>query len=126
MTDEEYFLKIAMPIKDGKLSAHLGQYDSLRIFYIGRRTRYIVARKECLPPNHQLVPPPEWIHYQRSTLVITGGIGARARNLLTQHRVGILIGNTDVDPEELVASYLDNRFQTGQNHCAQTDHTNEG
>ncbi|MFO7772380.1 MAG: FmdE family protein [Dehalococcoidia bacterium] len=54
---------------------------------------------------------------QGVTFVIAGGMGSRAQSLFQQHRIGVIIGAVESDPEKAVLSYLNGQLATENNIC---------
>ena len=68
-------------------------------------------------PEHQpgLLPP--WLREQDVDVVIAGGMGHRAQQLLEQEGINVIVGAPSDTPESVVEAYLDGSLQTGENIC---------
>ena len=64
---------------------------------------------------------PKWLSGQEATLVITGGMGARAQSMFADNGVSVITGAPAVAPEEVVTRYLEGTLETGATFVT-TDH----
>ncbi len=110
-------MRIAIPLVRGKLSLHFGHCDQFAIFDIDDNIKKVTNRKDATPPGHEPGVLPQWLHENNVSVIIAGGMGQRAQQLFTQNNVKVVIGASDQTPEELVAAYLENTLQTGDNIC---------
>lgn len=107
--------KIAIPVEDGKLCAHFGHCTVFALFDVKDKQ---IVRKELAPaPAHQPGMLPEWLREKGANVVIAGGIGMRARALLEQSGIQVIIGVAPDEPETVVHSYLADSLVGGENLC---------
>ena len=107
--------KIAIPVAEGKLSAHFGHCNVFAFFDVKDNT---VVRKELVPaPLHQPGLLPAWLYEQQATVVIVGGIGTRAKDLLVRHGIRVMDGVSPDEPDAVVAAYLAGTLTTGDSFC---------
>ncbi|MFP3913074.1 MAG: iron-sulfur cluster carrier protein MrpORP [Desulfobacteraceae bacterium] len=106
---------IAVPVSDGKLAAHFGHCENFAFM----ETRDGELRKTEMrePPAHEPGVLPQWLHEQGADVVIVGGMGQRAQELLREKGVEVLIGAPMDSPESLAHQYLSNTLMTGDNMC---------
>ncbi|MCF8119015.1 MAG: P-loop NTPase [Deltaproteobacteria bacterium] len=106
---------IAVPVSDGKLAAHFGHCENFAFM----ETRDGKLRKTEMrePPAHEPGVLPQWLHEQGADVVIVGGMGQRAQELLREKGVEVLIGAPMDSPESLAHQYLSNTLMTGDNMC---------
>lgn len=96
--------RIAIPISDGKVDPHFGHCTAFALLESdGNR---IVARRDQPPPKHEPGVLPRWLVEQGVRVVIAGGMGERARALLEQAGVVVVLGASAGTPEELAHRYL--------------------
>lgn len=69
------------------------------------------------PPPHEPGVLPPWIKQQGADLVITGGMGSRARNLFEEAGVHVIAGAPAIAPQDVIISFLNNSLVLGQNSC---------
>jgi len=101
-------MKYAIPVSGGMVSAHFGHCEHFALFDV----------EELAPaPEHQPGLLPAWLAEQGVSLVIAGGMGSHAQSLFQQHRIGVVIGVSESDPEKAVLSYLEGKLAGGDNIC---------
>ncbi|HBM91430.1 MAG TPA: ATPase [Rhodospirillaceae bacterium] len=110
-------MKIAIPITDNLLCHHFGHCAQFALVDIDETTKKITSRKDIPAPSHEPGALPVWLAEQGVNLVIAGGIGARAVELLKQNKIESVIGADVLSPEKLVTSYLEGALQQGKNSC---------
>lgn len=116
-------MKIAIPLEGGRLSSHFGHCERFAFIDIDEKTRQITTKLEVTPPPHEPGQLPPWLANQGATLIIAGGMGGRAKQLLQDAGIGYVLGAPTLTAEELVASYLNGTLQGGENAC--THHEGE-
>ena len=108
-------MKFAIPLADGKLTAHFGHCQEFAIIEVEKNE---ITKKETLvPPPHEPGVLPFWLHSLGANVIIAGGMGGRAIDLFKQNDINVIIGAPALEPEELVRSYLNNTLATGANVC---------
>ena len=108
-------MKIAIPLEDGKLTAHFGHCQEFAIIEVEENE---ITKKETLvPPPHEPGVLPSWLHNLGTNIIIAGGMGGRALSLFEQNGIRVVTGAPSLEPEKLVQSYLNNMLVTGNNVC---------
>ena len=108
-------MKIAIPLADGKLTAHFGHCQAFAIIDIEGSE---IKNKEMLqPPPHEPGVLPKWLHDLNTNVIIAGSMGQRAIGLFDQFGIKVITGAAVQEPEELVKSYLGNTLITSGNVC---------
>jgi ATP-binding protein involved in chromosome partitioning len=110
-------MRIAIPVTDGKLSAHFGHCEEFTVVDVDEQTREIANVAKLLPPAHEPGVLPKWLSEQKTDVIIAGGMGQRAQQLFAQNNIKVVVGASDQPPEELVSAYLNNKLETGNNIC---------
>lgn len=110
-------MKIAVPLADGKLTAHFGHCSQFGIVEVDEQSKTITGQVTLDPPPHEPGVLPAWLAEQGASLVIAGGMGQRAQQLFTQQGIQVIVGAPVETPERLVADYLAGTLQTGTNVC---------
>jgi len=77
----------------------------------------IVSKTMLTPPPHEPGVLPAWLHEQGADVIIAGGMGSRAQQLFTQNNITVVVGAPAEQPEQLVAAYLSDTLETGDNVC---------
>jgi predicted Fe-Mo cluster-binding NifX family protein len=72
-------------------------------------------------PEHQPGLLPVWLYEQGVNVVIAGGMGAGAQNILKEKGIKSVIGVTESDPEKAVLNYLNGNLTAGGNTCDHGD-----
>ena len=108
--------RIAVPVAHGALAQHFGHCEQFVLFDVEPDGK--VGRREVLtPPPHEPGTFPRWLHEQGATLVIAGGMGARAQSLFGENGIRVVVGASSSDPDLVVREFLDGRLVTGANVC---------
>jgi ATP-binding protein involved in chromosome partitioning len=111
----ETVMKIAIPVAEGRLTAHFGHAAEFAIVHVENQE---IKKKELLtPPPHEPGVLPRWLHELGVGVIIAGGMGQRALALFGENGIKVIPGAPNLTPEELVHQYLGNRLVTGDNVC---------
>jgi ATP-binding protein involved in chromosome partitioning len=110
-------MRIAIPLTDGKLSAHFGHCEHFAIVDVDERSRSIKNQELATPPAHEPGVLPKWLAGLNVELIIAGGMGQRAQQLFAQNNIEVAVGAPADSPEGLVSAYLEGRLQCGENIC---------
>jgi predicted Fe-Mo cluster-binding NifX family protein len=110
-------MRIAIPVTDGKLSAHFGHCEEFAVVDVDERTKEVFSVARLQPPAHEPGILPKWLSEQKADVIIAGGMGQRAQQLFAQNNIIVVVGASDQSPEELVSAYLNNTLETGNNIC---------
>ncbi|MFH0779179.1 MAG: NifB/NifX family molybdenum-iron cluster-binding protein [Candidatus Eisenbacteria bacterium] len=110
-------MRIAIPLADGKLSAHFGHCERFALVDVDVAGKKIVRREDIEAPPHQpgLLPP--WLAERGATVIIAGGMGQRARGLFAEQGIQVIVGAQPETPEKLISDYLAGTLQVGENVC---------
>jgi len=108
-------MKFAIPLADGKLTAHFGHCKEFAFIDVEENT---IKKKEILvPPPHEPGVLPKWLHEQGVNVIIAGGMGNKAQVLFNEQNIKVVAGAQPLEPEELINAYLSNALITGDNLC---------
>jgi Mrp family chromosome partitioning ATPase/predicted Fe-Mo cluster-binding NifX family protein len=110
-------MKIAIPLADGKLTAHFGHCGQFAIVDVDSESKAITEQKVLDPPPHEPGVLPAWLAEQGVRLVIAGGMGQRAQTLFNDKGIKVIVGAPVDTPEALVSDYLAGTLQVGDNIC---------
>ena len=114
-------MKIAIPLVGGKLCTHFGHCEEFSIMTIAEGN--ITKRETLTPPPHAPGVIPNWVADLGCTDIIVGGMGEAAQSILTARNVKVMAGAPSLEPEKLVALYLNGELTDSGNAC---DHEHEG
>ena len=59
----------------------------------------------------------QWLHEQGASVIITGGMGIRARTLFAENGIDVVVGAPVEEPETVARAFLEGTLQTGDNIC---------
>jgi ATP-binding protein involved in chromosome partitioning len=111
-------MKIAMPVADGRLCAHFGHCQEFAVFEVDTESRKIVNRENHTPPMHEPGVLPRWLSEKGVSLVLSGGMGARAQQFFRQYGVAVIVGVMHTgNPEDVIYDYLNAKLEAGENAC---------
>ena len=110
-------MKIAIPVEDGVPFGHFGHAPSFAFIDADAETGAIIAREDLEAPPHEPGVLPKWLAEKGVNLVMTGGMGPAARNLLAKRGIEVLAGVAGESPEALVAAHFAGTLESGDNSC---------
>ncbi|MGD2099882.1 MAG: NifB/NifX family molybdenum-iron cluster-binding protein [Desulfobacterales bacterium] len=108
-------MKFAIPLANGKLTAHFGHCQEFAIVEV--EDNQIKKQELLVPPPHEPGVLPNWLHQLGADVIIAGGMGQRAIGLFGEKGIKVITGAPALEPEKLVNSYLDNSLISGENVC---------
>lgn len=110
-------MKYAVPMAGGRMSPHFGHCEQFAFFDVDEQNKEITNKVFIASPEHQPGLLPVWLVQQGTGVVIAGGMGPRAVDLLQQNGINVVLGAMESDPEQAVLSYLHGTLATGDNVC---------
>jgi len=110
-------MKIAIPLFQGKLSAHFGHCAEFAFVNVDEAEKQVGDVQTLEPPVHAPGVLPQWLTENGADLVIAGGMGRRAQDLFTDAGIRVIVGAPEAEPRQLAEEYLAGRLQTGDNIC---------
>jgi len=110
-------MRIAIPLAQGKLSLHFGHCDQFAVFDVDDDAKNIVSRQDLTPPSYEPGALPRWLNENNVNVVIAGGMGQRAQQLLADSNIKVVVGVSAGSPEELLSDYLQDALKAGDNIC---------
>jgi predicted Fe-Mo cluster-binding NifX family protein len=108
-------MTIAVPVSNGRLSAHFGHCDQFALFRVEKKA--VAQRDDLAAPPHAPGLLPQWLKEKGANLVIAGGMGRRAQELFRSSGIEVICGAPGAEPQKIVASYLAGNLTTGENAC---------
>ena len=107
--------KIAVPVAGGMLSSHFGHCEEFLFATVenGKLTK----TENLVPPPHEPGVIPNWLAQQGATVVLVGGMGERAQDILQSRGVAVVCGVQSDKPLEIVDLYLKRNLKVGDNAC---------
>lgn len=110
-------MRIAIPLAQGKLSAHFGDCEEFALLDVDEQEKKILHKGTVAAPEHQPGLLPQWLHERGANVIIAGGMGMRAQQLFAQNGIRVLCGASAREPEKVVADFLNGTLVTGANLC---------
>lgn len=108
-------MKIAIPTANKELCSHFGHCEAFAIFTVDEGE--IVSREDITPPVHEPGSHPAFLRDLGCNVVIAGGLGGRAQDLLHGYGISTVIGVQPMPLEKLVTCYVDGSLEAGDNRC---------
>ena len=107
--------KIAVPVAGGMLSSHFGHCEEFLFATVenGKLTK----TENLVPPPHEPGVIPNWLAQQGATVVLVGGMGERAQDILQSRGVAVVCGVQSDKPLKIVDLYLKRNLKVGDNAC---------
>ena len=110
-------MRIAIPLAEGRLCQHFGHCEEFLFVDAEPETKNVAARRVEKAPEHQPGLLPLWLKERGVNVVIAGGIGSHAKDLLAAASVQVLAGILASDPEVIVSTFLNGKLLTGLTGC---------
>lgn len=110
-------MKIAIPVHQGRFSEHFGGAEAFAFYTVDEDSRTIGERHLGAPPEHGRGVYPMWLRQQGATVVLAGGMGPRAADILALHGIEVVLGVHGKDPEALAKGYLDGTLEATGEAC---------
>ena len=110
-------MKIAIPVAQGRLSAHFGHSEQFAILEVDEQSKNILQKSMHEAPPHEPGLLPRWLHELGAQVIIAGGMGGRAQELFAQSGITVVVGAPVDTPEQLASAYLNGTLQAGDNIC---------
>jgi len=110
-------MRYAVPVAGGQLSTHFGHCEYFAFFDVEEQSRKITGKETIPSPEHQPGLLPAWLAEKGANIIIAGGMGPRAVDLLHQNGIEVVLGAMEGDPEQAVLSHLSGNLNIGDNVC---------
>ena len=110
-------MRIAVPLLQGRFSEHFGGAETFAFYTVDEASRTVGERATGAPPEHGRGVFPMWLRQQGATVVLAGGMGPRAVDILAQHGIRVLLGIRGDDPDALVQAYLNGTLEATGELC---------
>lgn len=108
-------MKVAIPVTQGELSSHFGHCEVFAVYHI--EDGKIVKEEMVDPPVHEPGSHPRFLHEIGVSVVISGGMGMKAQELMHQNGIEVIIGVCPLPLREIVEMYMQNKLEGGDNRC---------
>lgn len=115
-------MRIAVPVRDGVLSAHFGHSPEVTLLDVDRASRRILSEQTLPLPPHSPGSIPRFIIQHQPDLVLACGVGERAVVMLADAGIRVIDGSPITSARQLVEDWLHDRLTVGPNGCEHTGH----
>ena len=110
-------MRIALPVNGGIVSPHFGHCEQFALIDVDEAAKAITNKEFVNSPAHQPGLLPAWLAQQDVSVVLAGGMGARAQEIFIDNGINVVVGVMESDPEKAVLDYLNGALSTGGNIC---------
>jgi predicted Fe-Mo cluster-binding NifX family protein len=110
-------MRIAIPVVQGRLSAHFGHCESFVLIDVDESEKLILEQTAVSSPPHAPGALPVWLAEQGANVILSVGMGSRAIQLFEERGIQVVLGAPKLDPEALVHVYLAGDLGGGTNVC---------
>ena len=108
---------IAIPTINNQLDVHFGHCKKITLIKVDLKEKKILSREDVDTPLHKPGLLPTWLKQLQVDMVIAGGMGENAKELLVKHGIKLLLGAHKESPEKLVEDYFQGSLKLGENCC---------
>ena len=115
--EETRTMRIAIPLAEGQLAMHFGHCQEFALVDVDAETGTIQRTETAEPPAHAPGVLPKWLADHGAEVIIAGGMGSRAQGLFAEQGIRTVVGAPAQAPEDLVAAYVADTLQAGDNLC---------
>jgi ATP-binding protein involved in chromosome partitioning len=116
-------MRIAVPLAEGNLCQHFGHCEEMLFVDADRERQTVTCRRVERAPEHAPGVLPQWLKERGVEVVLAGGMGAHAKQLLFGAAIEVVTGVTLSDPQAAVRAFLSGALQSAGNGC---DHSGGG
>ena len=111
-------MRVALPTNERKLSIHFGHCAEFAVVDFNEETKKVEKVEFLAPPSYEPGALPKWLNEHGVNLIIAGGIGMRAQEILKGHGINVVSGVTaDESAEEIVVKFFNDELEFGNNIC---------
>ena len=110
-------MRIAIPTTGDCLNPHFGHCEKFALVDVDPKTKEVTATTELVAPEHQPGLLPVWLKERGVTVVIAGGMGARALSLFQEASIEVITGAPAESVATLVRKYLDGTLVSVEHLC---------
>ncbi len=110
-------VRIAVPLAEGRLSAHFGHCQQFALFDADPETKTVLKKTILDAPPHEPGLLPNWLQERGADVILAGGMGSRARGLFEEKGIRVVVGAPSDFAAKVVLDYLSGALKTGDNVC---------
>ena len=105
-------MKIAIPLHQGRFCSHFGGAEEFAFYAVDPTSSAVADRHLDTPPEHGRGIYPMWLRKKGATVVLAGGMGPRAIEILARHGIEVVLGVEGDDPDAMARDYLSGGLAT--------------
>lgn len=110
-------MRIAIPTNGPALAGHFGHCQTFTFFDLDPANPSSLSTSSVDAPPHQPGFLPAWLKQHRVDLVIAGGMGERAKALLAEYSIQVILGAPEIAPAEVLRHHLAGTLVTTPHVC---------
>lgn len=111
-------MKFAIPTENDKLCVHFGSCKLFTFIEVDETSNKIVSTETKVPSGECHEYMASWVAENSADVVIAGGMGIPAQELLKNHGLNVVIGASVDTPENLVLNYVSGDLKTESISCS--------
>jgi predicted Fe-Mo cluster-binding NifX family protein len=110
-------MRIAIPTTKDCQNPHFGHCEKFALVDVDPKTKEVTATTEVVAPEHQPGLLPVRLKERGVTVVIAGGMGARALSLFQEASIEVITGTPAESVATLVRKYMDGSLVSVEHLC---------
>ncbi|OGI03384.1 MAG: hypothetical protein A2Y25_08535 [Candidatus Melainabacteria bacterium GWF2_37_15] len=111
-------MKFAIPTENDKLCQHFGSCKLFTFIEVNEATKEIISQETKTPSGHCHEYMTGWVTENNADIIIAGGMGVPAQQMLKEKGIKVIVGASVKAPEELVKDYLNDSLELVSNSCS--------
>ncbi len=112
---------IAVPMAANGFSPHFGGAEAFALYTIDEASGTVAEKRLLRPPEHGRGVFPVWLRQQGAEVVLAGGMGPRAVDILARQGVEVVLGIAGGEPDALVREYVAGILEASGEACHEHD-----
>lgn len=110
-------MKIFIPLMNGELTPHFGHCEEFAVITLDDPKGEIQSSERIEGPAHEPGSLPRFLIEQGADLVIAGGMGGRAKDMLVAKGIDVVVGGPALAPDEVVGLWQKGELGDEGNQC---------
>lgn len=115
---EKTMVRIAIPMAAGQFSEHFGGAEAFLLSDVEESSGTVVSQRLVQAPPHERGAFPQWLRAQGVAVVLAGGMGPRAVQMLEQFSIRVVTGVAAAEPRALIKAFVLGGLQTTGETCS--------
>ncbi len=113
---------IAVPVLGGRFSSHFGGAEGFAVYQADEATQTVAEKVIHPAPPHAQGAFPAFLDQVGADVIIAGGMGPRAVQILEANGIEVVLGAVGEDPDAIVAAYLEGTLAATGESCHDHGH----